>query len=111
MCAKTKKYSLINKSNYYGRDNKPDKGDYFKLCGQRFWEFISHDSELYTKIIEPLGHKAKTKNEGFMDAYSSVINRFTSSFINDFCINGQIDWNALVRYNSSSDSPKKKSNR
>ncbi len=24
----------------YGRDNKPDKGDYFKYCGQRFWEFI-----------------------------------------------------------------------
>lgn len=25
----------------YGRDNKPDKGDYFKYCGQKFWEFIS----------------------------------------------------------------------
>jgi len=75
----------------YGRNNKPDKSDYFKLCGQRFWEFISHDSELYTKIIEPLGHQAKTKNEGFTKSYSSVINRFTSSFINDFCINGQID--------------------
>ncbi|MBA2620820.1 MAG: cytosolic protein [Acidobacteria bacterium] len=24
----------------YGRDNKPDKGDYFKYCGQSFWEFI-----------------------------------------------------------------------
>ena len=30
----------------YGRDNKPDKGDYFKYCGQRFWEFISGDSNL-----------------------------------------------------------------
>ncbi|MCB0515516.1 MAG: cytosolic protein, partial [Bacteroidetes bacterium] len=25
----------------YGIDNKPDKGDYFKYCGQEFWEFIS----------------------------------------------------------------------
>src|SRR3989344_5564233 len=25
----------------FGRDNKPDKGDYLKLCGQRFWELIS----------------------------------------------------------------------
>jgi len=24
----------------YGRDNRPDKGDYLKYCGQRFWEFI-----------------------------------------------------------------------
>jgi len=24
----------------YGRDNKPDKGDYFKFCGQKFWELF-----------------------------------------------------------------------
>ncbi len=31
----------------YGKDNEPDKGDYFKYCGQRFWEFISGDKDLY----------------------------------------------------------------
>ena len=36
----------------YGRDNNPDKGDYFKYCGQRFWDFISGNSDLYTDIIE-----------------------------------------------------------
>ena len=35
----------------YGMDNSPDKGDYVKLCGQRFWEFISGDENLYTEII------------------------------------------------------------
>jgi hypothetical protein len=35
----------------YGRDNKPDKGDYFKYCGQRFWEFISEKS-FYILLIE-----------------------------------------------------------
>lgn len=25
----------------YGLDNNPDKGDYYKYCGQKFWEFIS----------------------------------------------------------------------
>jgi len=49
----------------YGRDNKPDKGDYFKYCGQRFWEFISGDSDLFTEIIEPLGYKAKERNDDF----------------------------------------------
>jgi hypothetical protein len=42
----------------YGRDSNPDKGDYFKYCGQRFWEFISGDTQLFTEIIEPLGHNA-----------------------------------------------------
>jgi len=51
----------------YGRDNNPDKGEYFKYCGQRFWEFISGDPELYIKIIEPLGHKAKERNDEFIN--------------------------------------------
>ena len=47
----------------YGRDDRPDKGDYFKYCGQRFWELISANQDLYIDIIKPLGHKAKEKNE------------------------------------------------
>ena len=45
----------------YGIDKNPDKGEYFKYCGKEFWEFISGDGELYTKIVEPLGYKAKEK--------------------------------------------------
>lgn len=48
----------------YGRDNHPDKGDYFKYCGQRFWEFISGKESLYIDIIEPLGWDAKKTNRG-----------------------------------------------
>lgn len=92
----------------YGRDNRPDKGDYFKYCGQRFWEFISGDTELYTEIIEPLGHKAKEKNDDFMKSYSQMINKFTREFANDFCSNnGAIDWEKLVRFNSATNNPKK----
>ena len=50
----------------YGKENNPDKGDYFKYCGQEFWEFISGNKDLYTELIEPLGHQAKEKNEEFM---------------------------------------------
>ncbi len=86
----------------YGKDRNPDKGDYFKYCGQRFWEFISGDEHLYTEIIEPLGHKAKEKNEEFMEAYSKRINMFTLEFGNRFCKkNGEIDWKMLVAFNSS----------
>ena len=85
----------------YGRDNRPDKGDYFKYCGQRFWEFISGDSDLFTEIVEPLGHKAKEKNDVFMEAYSQVINKFTKEFADTYCKeDGKIDWEKLVRFNS-----------
>jgi hypothetical protein len=86
----------------YGRDNNPDKGDYFKYCGQKFWEFVSDDAELFTKIIEPLGHQAKEWNDDFIISYSQMINKFTKEFADTFCMeNGSIDWDKLVRFNSA----------
>ncbi|MFI5196530.1 MAG: PmeII family type II restriction endonuclease [Chitinophagales bacterium] len=86
----------------YGRNTKHDKGDYFKYCGQKFWEFISGDSELYTKIIGPLGHKAKERNDEFMVVYSQMINIFTMEFSQEFCLeNGAINWEKIVRFNSA----------
>lgn len=86
----------------YGRDNNPDKGDYFKYCGQRFWEFVSGDTDLFIKIIEPLGHKAKDRNDEFIQSYSQMINKFTKEFADTFCLdNGSIDWDKLVRFNSA----------
>jgi hypothetical protein len=86
----------------YGRDNEPDKGDYFKYCGQRFWEFISGNSELFTEIIEPLGHNSQEKNDDFIKSYSQMVNKFTKEFSNSFCKDdGEIDWDKLVRFNSA----------
>jgi hypothetical protein len=90
----------------YGRDNNPDKGDYFKYCGQRFWEFVSGDTDLYTKIIEPLGHQAKERNDDFMQSYAQMINKFTKEFADTFCKeDGSIDWDKLVRFNSATTDP------
>ena len=86
----------------YGRNNNSDKGDYFKYCGQRFWEFISGDTELFTEIIEPLGYKAKEKNESFVKSYAQMINLFTKEFADKYCKeDGEIDWEKLVRFNSA----------
>ena len=86
----------------YGKDNKPDKrGIYYKYCGQRFWEFISGDKNLYTEIIEPLGHKAKERNDEFMKSYARMINKFIHIFSIDFCTDeGDINWEKLVKFNS-----------
>ncbi len=85
----------------YGRDSRPDKGDYLKLCGQRFWEFISGNERLYVEIIEPLGHQAKERNEAFQREYARIVNLFTVDFSMEFCTNGLIDWEKLVRFNSA----------
>lgn len=84
----------------YGKDRKPNKGDYLKLCGQVFWEFISGNNQLYTQIIEPVGYKAKEKNQEFLEAYSAVINQFTMEFSQRFAEKGVIIWDKLVEFNS-----------
>lgn len=85
----------------YGRERNPDKGDYFKFCGQSFWDFISGSKDLYKDIIEPLGHRAKEKNETFEKSYSNMINKFTREFTQDFCKeDGEINWEKLVEFNS-----------
>jgi hypothetical protein len=87
----------------YGQDSKPDKGEYLKYCGQKFWHLISDDPNLYKDIIIPLGHKAKEKNEEFFEEYAKVINKFTQEFIVSFCDDtGAIDWRNVVKFNSSS---------
>jgi hypothetical protein len=85
----------------YGRDNSSEKGTHRKLCGQRFWELISGGSDtLYIDIIEPIGHRAKERNDELEDVYTAKLNNFTSQFITRFCLNGLIDWEKLVDYNS-----------
>jgi len=85
----------------YGKDSKPDKGEYFKYCGQDFWSFISGNENLYIDIIEPLGYKAKERNDEFQESYNKLINKFIKQFSNDYCNNdGEIDWDKLVKFNS-----------
>ena len=88
----------------YGRDNKTEKNGYRKLCGQRFWSFISGNEYLYTEIIELLGHQAQQINQEFMEQYAQIINRFAFEFTKKFCNKtGQIMWSKIVEFNSSSE--------
>jgi hypothetical protein len=92
----------------YGRDNSPDKGDYLKYCGEKFWTLVSGDDSLYLDLIEPLGHKAKQRNDEFEVEYGKANTRFTKAFIEEYCLeDGSINWDKIVRLNSSADKPKK----
>lgn len=91
----------------YGKgESKIKTGNYYKYCGQKFWEFISGEANLYTDIIEPLGTEAKAQNDEFLKKYSALINRLSLEFSKEFCRkNGVIDWKKVVEFNSSSAKP------
>lgn len=82
------------------KTKNPQKTGYYKICGQDFWSLISGQEDFYLQIIEPIGHKAKKRNDDFMDAYSVLINKFTFDFAKRFCNNGKIMWNELLKFNS-----------
>jgi len=82
------------------KNKNPGKDGYYKICGQEFWQLITGEEDFYIKIIKPIGHKAKQKNEEFLEAYAVVVNKFTLEFAQRFCIDGKIDWEKLLEFNS-----------
>jgi hypothetical protein len=85
----------------YGKNKTGYLRGYIKIVGQNFWYLISRDKNLYTDIIEPIGHRAREHNEAFHIEKSKVINRLTRQLNNDFCDDsGAINWGKLVEFNS-----------
>lgn len=87
----------------YGKcnDNLRQQG-YYKYCGQKFWEFISNEKDLYLDIIEPLGKKAKQRSDEYQEKYNGILNKITGDFVREYCDNkGKINWELIVRLNSS----------
>lgn len=97
----TKKQIIAVNGCCFGKSRRPEREGYFKYCGQQFWELISGNENLYIDIIEPIGHKAKQKNEEFLIAYAQIINKLTLEFSQKFCEDGIIDWEKLIKFNSS----------
>lgn len=82
----------------YGKDSRPDKGDYLKFCGQAFWSFISGDDNMYIKIIGPLDEEVRQMDEEFKKAYDRKVNLLTNQFLNEFCSDGNIDWTKILEF-------------
>ncbi|MBN1429172.1 MAG: hypothetical protein JXB07_12425 [Anaerolineae bacterium] len=85
----------------YGKKRFRDRGFYDVLVGQRFWYFLSGESNLYIDIIEPIGYQAKQHNDDFNNKRVALENRLTAELLHGFCgIDYMIDWEKLVMFNS-----------
>ncbi len=78
-----------------------ERGDYLKLCGQRFWEFITGDPEIYKRIIEPIGEKSRERSDAFLCQCEKVVDSFIDEFRSEFCDpSNNIDWGKMVEATS-----------
>ena len=86
----------------YGRARNPDKGEYFKYCGQAFWQLLSNDADFYLRIMQPLDPAAQRPNDEFAVKYEAVVQRFAQELSDQFCrATGEIDWRQLASFNSA----------
>jgi len=86
----------------YGKTKTTFLRGYMKIVGQNFWHFISENPDLYTDIVEPVGHQAREHNENFAAERDKIISRFTIEMGNNFfdAATGEVDWVKLVEFNS-----------
>lgn len=89
----------------YGKDNRPFKEDsdpeqnYYKICGQEFWELISGDNNLYKNIILPLDKEAKKRSDHFKEIYAEKSNEMIKDFSDSFLTKkGSIDWEKMIDF-------------
>ena len=95
----------------YGKNSRPFKENndteqnYYKICGQEFWELISGDNELYKQIILPLDKEAKKRSGHFKETYSSKSNEMIKDFSANFLTKkGLIDWEKIIDFVSKKQS-------
>ena len=89
----------------YGKDNVVFKKhstdselDYQKICGQKFWELVSGDNELYKKLIQPLDKEVKKRDDLFKETYINKVNEMTKDLIELFYTKNKLDWDKIVEY-------------
>jgi Type II restriction endonuclease EcoO109I len=90
----------------YGKDSRPDKSDYLKLCGQVFWSLISGDEEMYGKILVPLKKETEVQDAAFKEARAAKIAQLTVDFKSEFWTDGQINWAKWAELNCGIPKPK-----
>lgn len=71
------------------------------VYGQSFWYLLTDDKDFYTDIIEPIGYRSIEHNEAFLKEKARILNIFTMEFMQKYSNNGSIDWDKLVKFNSS----------
>ncbi len=73
-----------------------------EIAGQAFWFRLSGDEDCYLKIIRGMEKCGEEHRAEFKVAWDHAVNRFSLEFSINFCDgSGSIDWDKLVRYNSS----------
>ncbi|MGY3924683.1 hypothetical protein LA366_17360 [Aeromonas jandaei] len=86
----------------YGIDRSPYKKEgYYKLCGAKFWEFITGNQNFHRELIAIIAKDKCNRIKHSHGKYEEVIANFEKDFSLQFCTkNGDIDWDKIIALSS-----------
>lgn len=87
----------------YGRKNSTGSKDkeFAEFAGQKCWEHLTGDPEMYLKIARLMGDKPKNHWNSFMSKFNEAKNRCLTEFLKVYSTpEGKIDWEKLIKENS-----------
>jgi|SRR5581483_11466415 hypothetical protein len=91
----------------YGRKQSPPtpKKLYRDSSGEKFWEELTGDPDFYLKLIRYMEQSVvEAHRPQYIAEYKQVRAIHLQEFLEDFCADGLVDWEKLVRFNSGKDS-------
>ena len=87
----------------YGKKRIQDSSDreFAELAGQKGWEHLTGDPEMYLKIARLMGDRPKDHWGKFMSKFNEAKNRCLIEFLNVYSTpEGKIDWEKWIQENS-----------
>lgn len=84
----------------YSKKRTSHNHNIMTVHGQSFWHLLTDDRDFYAGIVEPIGYRAKEHNDAFLAEKSRILNLFAAEFMEEYCENGVINWDRLVKFNS-----------
>lgn len=93
----------------YGRKSAPKKASPVeRLAGQQFWELLTGETDFYLRISRAMEAFATTHATEFQLSLDAKLNALLREFMIDFVeMTGQIRWDAVVAFSSSTVAPKR----
>jgi hypothetical protein len=77
-----------------------------EVAGQKFWQELTGDPDFYLKLIRLMKDIPARHMELYKPEWDAAINRLTSEFIHDFCLeDGRVDWDKLTAFVSAEQKP------
>ena len=93
----------------YGRTTGaiPKGKIYRRLAGQAFWEELTGDANFYLKLMRFVGEYPAEHRREYEAEFDQLVSRFNEEFKSEFsALDGGIDWEKLIAFNSSKERPK-----